>query len=818
MSIQLYPSIAKIKRNGVYENLPGFVPETGSIATQQMIATSESSATAQYVHNKGEYFRLNDTLYQAIVKINVGDSIVVGTNCEVAVLGNDVTHIANSIAEYELGIATAPHNTGEYFMVGETLYVATADIDIGDSISTSTNCRVAVVGDELSSLQTDYAQLDVTVNGVVSVNYTEGKNLSANSVSNTIIDDADSCISDYIAIPTGVTQVKFWYKEADTTVQNPYQIWFFDSSYSYIIFYGWNGAASVNRTVNGPTNAAYARFSFNKNYVGKLTENSNTPSVIYYEAGQTIEAAGLVQKTGNLTNLETTEKTNLVDAINEVKNSIPDFPITPIDTNFFHISKNMIDPATCVIGELVNQGTGAFQSASDHNRTTYIEIEPNTNYVVRELSQAFGSNLRYVFYTSAKAYISGAVGALPDMLLTSPANAKYIVISAPTNPVNMMIALYVDEDKSFEAFGNVYVKTQYIVAGDADDIILNVPEKIYALVGYELNIYFDNITENSSLYKWDVTCTKGMQLERGYRITPVAADVGEYTLTIRASISENIYKEVSTTLVVTAATAGSGETATVIVLGDSTTDNGGVITKLHEDFGDDVMSVSTLGTRGTAPNNHEGRSGWNFNDYLTKASITYPEGDPRGTIYNPFYNPTTQTFDASYYFTNSGIAIPDWFFVNLGINDVFGYANDAQMNSGINTVIERCNTVIESILDATTTTKVGICLTIPCNHSQDAFGKAYGCSQTRDRCKRNNTFWVKKMIEEYSGRENERIYIIPINASLDTIYNMGMESIPVNSRNETTYSSPIANGGVHPYITGYWQIADVYTALIKAYA
>lgn len=160
MSIELYPSIAKIKRNGVYENLPGFVPETGSIATQQMIATSESSATAQYVHNKGEYFRLNDTLYQAIVKINVGDAIVVGTNCEVAVLGNDVTHIANSIAEYELGIATSTHATGEYFMVGETLYVATADIDIGDSISTSTNCRLAVVGDELSALHTAIGEID----------------------------------------------------------------------------------------------------------------------------------------------------------------------------------------------------------------------------------------------------------------------------------------------------------------------------------------------------------------------------------------------------------------------------------------------------------------------------------------------------------------------------------------------------------------------------------------------------------------------------------------------------------------------------------
>ena len=160
MSIELYPSIAKIKRNGVYENLPGFVPETGSVATQQMIATAESSATAQYVHTMGEYFRLNDTLYQAIVRINVGDTIVVGTNCEVAVLGNDVTHIANSIAEYELGIATSAHATGEYFMVGETMYVATANIQIGDSISTSTNCRKAVVGDELSGLKTSVRQIN----------------------------------------------------------------------------------------------------------------------------------------------------------------------------------------------------------------------------------------------------------------------------------------------------------------------------------------------------------------------------------------------------------------------------------------------------------------------------------------------------------------------------------------------------------------------------------------------------------------------------------------------------------------------------------
>ena len=152
MSIELYPSVAKIKRNGVYENLPGFVPETGSVATQQMIATAESSNVAQYVHNSGDYFRLNDTLYQAIVKINVGDSIVVGTNCEVAVIGNDITNISKSIADYELGIATAAHLVGEYFLVNETLYVATAQIAVGDSLSTSTNCKVAIIGDELTTI------------------------------------------------------------------------------------------------------------------------------------------------------------------------------------------------------------------------------------------------------------------------------------------------------------------------------------------------------------------------------------------------------------------------------------------------------------------------------------------------------------------------------------------------------------------------------------------------------------------------------------------------------------------------------------------
>lgn len=97
MSVEFYPSVAKIKRNGVYQNLPGFVVETGDESAQQMIATEESSNVAQYRHDKGDYFILDGTLYKATATINEGDNIVVGTNCDVAVLGDDVAKFANSI-------------------------------------------------------------------------------------------------------------------------------------------------------------------------------------------------------------------------------------------------------------------------------------------------------------------------------------------------------------------------------------------------------------------------------------------------------------------------------------------------------------------------------------------------------------------------------------------------------------------------------------------------------------------------------------------------------------------------------------------------
>ena len=99
MPIELYPNIAKVKRNGVYQNLPGFVPEQADLAIEAMLANSETSTTAQYEHIKNSFFILNDTLYQTDEYIGVNGTISVGTNCHVAVFGDVVADLINDVEE-----------------------------------------------------------------------------------------------------------------------------------------------------------------------------------------------------------------------------------------------------------------------------------------------------------------------------------------------------------------------------------------------------------------------------------------------------------------------------------------------------------------------------------------------------------------------------------------------------------------------------------------------------------------------------------------------------------------------------------------------
>ena len=405
-------------------------------------------------------------------------------------------------------------------------------------------------------------------------------------------------------------------------------------------------------------------------------------------------------------------------------------------------------------------------------------------------------------------FISGAL--TPTNPITIPSNAKYLRLSQGKDYLN---TTQVEEGTTVTFYSDYAYKFTQGEASVADnDIVeLNLPAKIFGLVGEEINIYFDNISSKDlNGYDVNVVCSVGKQFDRCFRCTPDTA--GTYNVDITISKNNVQFGYASTSLVITAKSVGEGITKKMLVIGDSTTANGVAITKLNEDFSTDVMTLETVGTGGVTPNNHEGISGWTV-DFFVNKGVDHNLPD----VTNPFFNPASSKFDFSYYMTNSGVVVPDYVVINLGINDCFNFTDDTALNAKIDEIIDDYDYIISSIQAYNAAIKVGIALTIPPNYNQDAFGKAYSCGQTRWRYKHNNWLFVKRLIDDYDNQTTNGIYVIPIHTNLDTVYNMGLEDTKVNARNTITYSSPIANGGVHPVESGYWQIADVYYYWLKSF-
>src|SRR5699024_6033479 len=237
---------------------------------------------------------------------------------------------------------------------------------------------------------------------------------------------------------------------------------------------------------------------------------------------------------------------------------------------------------------------------------------------------------------------------------------------------------------------------------------------------------------------------------------------------------------------------GSGN-KNVLVIGDSTINQNRPTQHLLDLTENDNMHITLLGTRGVGLNRHEGRGGWTFAKYRTN--------DIYGGEVNPFYNPSTSDFSFNHYMTSQGITIPDYVIISLGINDTFSPTTDADARHKISTVFTDVDFIINDIKSYNENIKIGICLTIPPNENQDAFGLAYGNGQTQWRYKRNNAIWVQKLIEKYENKQLDNIFLIPDNSNIDCINGFDISS----------------NGGVHPNETGDLQRGNTFYYWLKSF-
>ena len=360
-----------------------------------------------------------------------------------------------------------------------------------------------------------------------------------------------------------------------------------------------------------------------------------------------------------------------------------------------------------------------------------------------------------------------------------------------------------------------------LVSLRAEDVRLFVPEKIYAVPGVEMNVYFNNIVTvvNPANYVFDVDCSKGRNDLKRWRFTPEAKDAGTYKWSIRVIGMDGVVASASTELVVLPADAGSKKDITMLIVGASQTGAGHYadrIVQLMNRPGN--PKFKTIGTKGRA-GKHEGYGGWRWDSFLTRWGYSnsrqmdgmHPDR-PVG-FNSPFMFPDKDgkgKFDLQKYFDkhNNG-KVPDVVSFQLGLNDFFKSEdhNIAQITAES---IKNMEKLIAEFRKLKPAPEIMIFQHIP-GSNQDGFGRNYASNQTSLQYRKNLDYYNRALLKK--GKEL-KITVVPIYMSIDTENNFPVKKQVINEGNPVKINRQ--NNGVHPAQAGYYQMGDTLYCYLKA--
>jgi lysophospholipase L1-like esterase len=343
---------------------------------------------------------------------------------------------------------------------------------------------------------------------------------------------------------------------------------------------------------------------------------------------------------------------------------------------------------------------------------------------------------------------------------------------------------------------------------------LQLPPAIYATPGIESNIYFDNIilTLTPGNYFYDVDCQKGYNDAKRWRYVPTAKDIGEYPLHLKIYDSENkLITAGKTTVIVSPVTPNKNKHYSLLLIGDSLTDQTHYPRRIYNLFKSEnnpsfkFVGSHSGGGKPVSPGGvcHEGYGGWSW---LTFCGMWSNRKDYRAKSKFLTMKDNKKTLDFQAYFDkyNKGKA-PDFVTIMLGTNDIFA-KNDTNIDKGIKNVFYYMDKFLTALTAAAPHAKIGIALTVPPAHSQDAFSANYKCGQTRWQFKRNQHRLVREMIKKFASTPNKNISLIPTYVNLDCENNFPTwnEAVVHGSQEKVRRQ----RNGVHPSPRGYCQIGD----------
>lgn len=354
----------------------------------------------------------------------------------------------------------------------------------------------------------------------------------------------------------------------------------------------------------------------------------------------------------------------------------------------------------------------------------------------------------------------------------------------------------------------VFPATTCFAEADTRALQLTLPPTVYAVVGVETSIYYDNVvlTKTPEAYRFEVLCDIGAGEEKRWALLPTAANIGDHPLTVsvRDAANEELGRA-ATVLRVVPADAGAGRSIRLLIVGDSLTHGtiyANEIGRLLSLPGNPDWTM--LGThrpsRAAEGVAHEGYGGWTW-----KRFASHYEPNPDGTYRkrsSPFVylgEDGKPVLDLKRYFDEECDGQrPDFVTILLGINDCFGANPEdvAKMDTSIDAMLSQADTLLAAFRDAAPDADLGICLTPPPNAREEGFQANYKGKYHRWGWKRIQHRLVQREMSHFAGREG--LHLVPVQLNLDPV-----DGYPTNN-------------GVHPNEAGYKQIGVSIYSWLKA--
>lgn len=311
---------------------------------------------------------------------------------------------------------------------------------------------------------------------------------------------------------------------------------------------------------------------------------------------------------------------------------------------------------------------------------------------------------------------------------------------------------------SYQEFGSAVpttIKPELLPASNVDGggvLFVSLPDYVHVKTGNEFRVYFRNVLSRNDAVLWIGYNNSLTTRYYDDYFSVTASTEGEFELPWKVyDQAWNLLESGSLNVIATA--KAPIETTEVMVIGDSTVNDGSMTAKVAELYTADGAVLNLLGTRGGAT--HEGRGGWTAKMYCTVASS--------GGVINPFYN---NGFDFAYYMANqkfSGIQVVA---IQLGINDIFAFKDYSWASYDSAPVLGYINEMVTSILAYSPSIKVIINLPTTPNSDGHSFTETYGTTQLYWIYNRNIIRFAKELKEYF--KSNVHVIISASNCILDT--------------------------------------------------